>query len=106
MNLDDYQERAVQTAIYKGKIVYPVLGLASEAGEVAGKLKKILRDNNGTYTDQNLRALADELGDVLWYVAAVAKDLGYTLDTIAQNNLDKLRERQERNVLQGSGDNR
>ena len=104
MLLNDYQKGAVKTAIYPetAKIAYPVLGLASEAGEIAGKLKKHIRD--GGEVDKT--ALAYELGDVLWYVAVLARDLDMTLEEVAKHNLDKLRDRQERVKLGGSGDNR
>lgn len=99
----EYQVGARSTAIYPDKhaIVYPALGLAGEAGEVAEKIKKWLRD--GTF-DRDL--LAKELGDVLWYIANLASDLGFSLEEIAELNLVKLRSRSERGTLQGSGDNR
>lgn len=105
MTLNKYQEKAKETAIYSDKyrILYPALKLASEAGEVAGKVGKSLRDNNGIFDD---RALAQEIGDVLWYCAALATDLGLDLDGIACLNLNKLRDRQRRNKLGGSGDDR
>ena len=103
MNFDDYQDAAVKTAIYPStaQITYPAMGLANEAGEVLGKVKKIIRD--GTFDRE---AIADELGDVLWYAAALARDLNVDLSTIAQRNLDKLASRQERGTLKGSGDKR
>lgn len=99
----DYQRKAARTAIYpkSAKLTYPALGLASEAGEVAGKVKKLLRDG-----ELDPLALADELGDVLWYVAALAADLGYDLDAIAERNLEKLQSRSERGTIGGNGDNR
>lgn len=108
MNLNDYQIAAVNTAIYDEKfaLIYPILGLANEAGEVAGKYKKILRDCDGYMDIEECDSLAKELGDVLWYVAVVANDLGYDLADIAQMNLDKLSSRQVRGVLGGSGDER
>jgi NTP pyrophosphatase (non-canonical NTP hydrolase) len=106
MNLDKYQNRTFHTAVYPRDnrimaLSYVILGLASEAGEVAGKVKKFIRD--GQMDDQ---ATADELGDVLWYVARVADELGYDLSEIAQRNLDKLEDRKTRGVLKGSGDKR
>lgn len=103
MNFDDYQKAAAKTAIYQDA-VYPILGLASEAGEVAGKVKKYIRDG-GDYRVMH-EELAKELGDVLWYVSAIAKDIGYDLSVIASMNLDKLSDRQSRGKIQGSGDNR
>lgn len=108
MILDDYQTQAATTAVYDDafSITYPALGLFSEAGEIAGKLKKGLRDNDGIISDELAETLALELGDVLWYVAMLAADLGFTLDEIARANLAKLADRQDRGVIQGSGDNR
>jgi NTP pyrophosphatase (non-canonical NTP hydrolase) len=108
MQLDDYQASARRTAIYddRFRVVYPALGLASEAGEVCGKIKKVLRDGAGDFAKAPLPALADELGDVLWYVAVLAADLGLSLDEIAARNLDKLRSRSTRSRIGGSGDRR
>jgi NTP pyrophosphatase (non-canonical NTP hydrolase) len=108
MELDHYQEAATRTAIYGAvhQVVYPALGLASEAGEVAGKVKKILRDRDGDLDPAAVEALADELGDVLWYVAVLARDLNLSLDAIAERNLAKLASRQRRGRLGGDGDDR
>ncbi len=109
MDLNSYQTAALQTAIYPNmgmNFPYPALGLVGEAGEVADKLKKVIRDNDGVLTDPVRDAVAKELGDVMWYLAVLAYELDYDLNTIAQNNLDKLASRQERGVLTGSGDNR
>ena len=103
MNFDEYQKAAKKTAIYNDAL-YPILGLASEAGEVAGKVKKYIRDG-GDYR-VTYEELAKELGDVLWYVAAIASDIGYDLSAIAKMNIDKLSDRQNRGAIQGSGDNR
>ena len=106
MNFSEYQKRANATAIYDSKfsILYPTLGLAGEAGEVAEKVKKIIRDNKSSIDEKE--SVAKELGDVLWYVAAVARDIGYSLEVIAEMNIEKLESRKERGVLQGNGDNR
>ena len=103
MNFDEYQKKAMQTAIYpeSAKIIYPALGLASEAGEVAGKVKKKIRDNQ---FDKN--ELAKEIGDCLWYCAAIASDADLSLDEIANQNIAKLEKRMKENKIQGSGDNR
>ena len=103
MQMKEYQNSAAHTAIYKPEhaVIYPALGLAAEAGEVANKVKKILRD--GTF---NREAIADEVGDCLWYIAALCRDLKVDMGDLAQKNLDKLYDRKERNVLQGSGDTR
>jgi len=108
MNFKEYQDRAVATAIYGAGnvIIYPALGLANEAGEVLGKIKKVLRDNNGEFTIETNKAIGAEVGDVLWYMAALCRDLGIELNDVAELNIDKLRSRQERGVIQGSGDNR
>jgi NTP pyrophosphatase (non-canonical NTP hydrolase) len=110
MDLNDYQRRARSTAIYPKPLgnlpVYPALKLAGEAGEVAEKIGKILRDEEGVIGLERGVELAYELGDVLWYVANLASDLGYDLDNIAQMNVEKLASRQFRGVIKGSGDNR
>ncbi len=101
---NEYQRRAMTTAIYpeNAAVVYPALGLASEAGEFAGKVKKIIRDSNVPSNEE----LAAELGDVLWYIAACANDLNLTLGDIALGNLSKLEKRAKSGTLGGSGDNR
>jgi len=108
MNFDEYQKEAVATAIYGAghSIIYPALGLGNEAGEVQGKVKKVLRDNDGVFSPEKAQIIGDEIGDVLWYMAALCRDLGINLDTIAQRNIQKLRDRQQRGVIGGSGDNR
>jgi NTP pyrophosphatase (non-canonical NTP hydrolase) len=109
MLISEYQELSRRTATYPGagdNIVYPTLGLAGEAGEVAEKVKKLLRDDGGVMSAERREALAGELGDVLWYVAQVATEAGLDLEEIAQGNLDKLLSRQQRGVLSGSGDAR
>lgn len=108
MTLNDYQLKAISTAQYGegNKIVYPALGLAGEAGETADKVKKVLRDNKGEFTTEKKADIAMEIGDVLWYCAALARDLGYELGDIARMNVEKLKSRQERNMISGSGDNR
>ena len=109
MDLETYQRESRQTAIYPAighAVVYPTLGLANEAGEVAGKIKKIFRDKGGIFGDAEREALTGELGDVLWYLAQVATELDLSLDAIAQANITKLRSRQERGKLGGDGDNR
>ena len=109
MLLSDYQQRSRATAVYPGagdNLLYPTLGLCGEAGEVAEKVKKMVRDDAGVLTAERRAALAKELGDVLWYVAQVATEADLDLDVIAAANLEKLISRQERGVLQGSGDER
>ena len=108
LTINEYQNKAIATAIYGegSSIIYPTLGLTGEAGEVADKVKKVLRDSNGEFTDEKKLEIAKETGDALWYIAALSRDLGYTLEEIAQMNLDKLASRKERNMISGSGDNR
>ena len=85
--------------------MYPVLGLAGETGEVADKIKKVIR-RNGEFTPEVKTEIARELGDVLWYVAVLSQELGFDLETLAQMNLSKLADRNERGVVKGEGDNR
>ncbi len=108
MDLNEYQERASRTAVYREEdtIVYPALGLASEVGEVTGKVKKVLRDNEGIFSKELCDKIGDEMGDVLWYIAALCRDLNIKMNDIAERNLNKLEDRKNRNVLQGSGDTR
>ena len=102
MTFDEYQEFARSTAIYPTacKVTYPTLGLCGEAGEVAEKVKKNIRDG------KSLDGVGLELGDVLWYISALADDLGVTLEEIAQANVNKLQSRKDRGKIGGSGDNR
>ena len=108
MEFNDYQTRAMKNKVYGygDKIIYPALGLGNEVGEVQGKIKKVLRDNEGIFNLENRKPIADEIGDVLWYIAALAEDLGFTLDEIAEINITKLEDRRARGVIQGSGDQR
>ncbi len=108
MDIKTYQEWTEKTAIYPkdAGIAYTILGLAGEAGEVAGKYKKVIRDNNGVLTEDRKDQLIDELGDVLWYCARLAEELGISLEEVLQRNHDKLEDRLARNVIQGSGDKR
>lgn len=108
MTLNEYQNLALETAIYpkEYKIIYPALGLTGEAGECSDKVKKVIRDNNGEFTDEKKQEIAKEIGDVLWYCAALANDIGYSLEEIGKLNVEKLHSRKVRNKLNGSGDNR
>ncbi|MGA9284423.1 MAG: nucleoside triphosphate pyrophosphohydrolase family protein [Solirubrobacteraceae bacterium] len=108
MNLSEYQRQSRRTAEYPREawLAYPALGLAGEAGEVAEHAKKAIRDDAGKISDERKAAMSKELGDVLWYVAQLATELGLDLDDIAAQNLEKLLSRQARGVLSGSGDDR
>lgn len=109
MNFQEYQNKSRKTAQYPdaGKnFVYPTLGLSGEAGEVAEKVKKIIRDKGGVVDDETRDAIKKELGDVLWYVAQLSTEFGLSLDEVAEGNIVKLYSRLERGTIQGSGDNR
>lgn len=109
MDFSDFQIRSRETAAYPqagDNLLYPTLGLCGEAGEVAEKVKKMIRDDDGVLSDERRAALSMELGDVLWYVAQLATEAGLDLGLVAAANLDKLLSRQRRGVLQGSGDDR
>jgi NTP pyrophosphatase (non-canonical NTP hydrolase) len=109
MNFNDYQVEARKTAIYPnvGKnVFYPTLGLCGESGEVAEKVKKVLRDDNGVVSDAKRLEIKKELGDVLWYVSNISSELGLSLEEVAQLNLAKLQGRMNNNKVHGSGDNR
>lgn len=104
MNFRDYQKKAEETAMYpdSAKLTYPLLGLNGEVGEVCEKVKKHIRDGR----ELDKEDLTKELGDVLWYLAITARDLGIDLQEVAEVNIAKLQSRKERGVIQGSGDNR
>lgn len=106
--MNDYQQLASTTAKYPkdSGLLYTVLGMASEAGEVAGKLKKAIRDEGGEISPERREQLLSEVGDVLWYVAMVAMELDASLSSVAEANLDKLLDRKTRGVIGGDGDNR
>lgn len=109
MNFQEYQELASTTAIYPDKgnnLYYPTLGLCGEAGEVAEKIKKVMRDNNGEVSIEKTADLMKEIGDVLWYIAALCEELQVDMETVAILNIKKLQQRQADNKLKGSGDNR
>ena len=93
-------------SVEKANYLYPALGLAEEAGEVAGKYAKAIRDCNGRIDGDRREAILKELGDVCWFVAELATLLGADLSDVMQSNLEKLKSRRERGVIHGSGDNR
>lgn len=112
LSFNEYQKQAFTTAVYPEKgtgsvmaIVYTALGLG-EAGEVQGKVKKIIRDHNGQLTPEMRAAIIKEISDLLWYMAALCTELNVTLEYLAKNNLEKLFDRQKRDVIKGSGDER
>lgn len=108
-SFEDYQAQANKTAIYPSvghNLMYPLLGLLSESGEVADKVKKMIRDGGGKMTDGIRAKIIDELGDVLWYVSQTARELGTSVSEVATRNMRKLSERAERGMLHGSGDER
>jgi NTP pyrophosphatase (non-canonical NTP hydrolase) len=106
MEFSMYQRQAITTAVYhpEFRVIYPVVGLANEAGEALGKVKKVLRRDHTI--DAVRERLIDELGDCLWYIAVSANDLDISLDDVAQRNLDKLQDRKARGMIRGDGDNR
>lgn len=113
MDLDKYQKRAAKYDLFETTVdlkspgfLEKILGLAGEAGEAADKVKKILRDKGGYASEEDRAELVKELGDVLWYVANVARYLDVDLSDIAKGNIDKLESRRKRNKLHGEGDNR
>jgi len=109
MNFTEYQQKSRATAKYPvigHGVIYPTLGLTNEAGEVAGKIKKVFRDKDGIISEETREALKAELGDVLWYLSQTATELGLSLDEIAEYNIAKLLDRQARGKIQGEGDHR
>lgn len=109
MDLNDYQRAARETARYPDvgrNPIYPTLGLSGEAGEVADKVKKVLRDRGGVFDQQSRDSIRLELGDVLWYIAQLSSELGFELEDVARINLDKLASRASRGQISGSGDHR
>ena len=109
MEFNDYQKLAESTAIYSNRghnVIYPTLGLAGEAGEVAEKIKKVQRDHGGIIDSVRKEEIKKELGDVLWYVSQLALEIGVSLQEVVDANLDKLSNRKLNNTLHGNGDNR
>jgi len=110
MNFTEYQESSIKTdkgtVIKDSAIAYYALGLVDEAGEVAGKVKKLYRDYDGQLTEEYKKEIAKELGDVIWYLSQMCTKLGLSMEEVAQMNIDKLYSRLERNKITGDGDNR
>lgn len=109
MDFDEYQKRAIAKAVYPNvgnNITYPVLGICGEAGEVAEKIKKILRDKDGKVADSDLPGIIKEMGDVMWYIAALCNELNIPMSAVARASIEKVEGRHERGTLHGSGDDR
>lgn len=109
MTFEEYQKKSRQTAIYPDKdnnYIYPTLGLSGEAGEVAEKIKKVIRDKDRKMDDETRLALKKELGDVLWYLSQLSTELNLELEDVAESNIEKLFKRKEKGNLHGEGDNR
>lgn len=115
MNFNEYQRRAKKTDSYTPReekkifgnlLAYPAFGLAGETGEFIDKIKKVFRDHRGALTTSMKHDLLLELGDILWYIAKMARTLGYTLDEVATTNLKKIHSRKKRGVIHGNGDHR
>ena len=110
MTFDEYQKQALTTAIKKDDAILDlchwVLGVTGESGEIAEKVKKLIRDGNAEVSEGTRQELAKEIGDVLWYLAVLADHLGVSFDEVAQMNVNKLQSRKQRDTLRGSGDNR
>ena len=121
MKFNDYQKEAHRTSDYPltwvddplsemgermADFIYPALGLCGEAGEVAEKIKKVIRNKRGKIDDKDVQEIKKELGDTLWYLSEVASSLGLELEDVAISNLEKLADRHQRGVIKSSGDNR
>ena len=109
MDFKTYQEKARKTALYPNlgsNFIYPTLGLVGEAGEVAEKVKKVIRDKNGIFDVESKIGIKKELGDVLWYLTNLCTEFNFTLDEVACQNLEKLRLRANKGNISGSGDDR
>lgn len=109
MDFNEYQKETRKTAVYPGlgnNFSFPMIGLAGETGEVAEKIKKIIRDKNGIVDEEARREVEKELGDVLWYLAQLATELDIALEDVVACNLEKIVSRKERNMIHGDGDNR
>ncbi|XLQ19793.1 MAG: nucleoside triphosphate pyrophosphohydrolase family protein [Candidatus Moraniibacteriota bacterium] len=109
MKFSEYQKKTRKHAVYPDKdnnFIFPVLGIAGETGEVAEKIKKVIRDKGGKINDETRAEIAKELGDVLWYIAQLATELNLNLDDVAEGNIKKTQSRLMRNKIHGDGDNR
>ena len=109
MDFNTYQKKARETAQYPNlgsNNIYPTLGLVGEAGEVAEKVKKVIRDKEGSFDEESKIAIKKELGDVLWYVSNLCNEFDFNLEDVALSNLEKLKARNSKGTIRGSGDDR
>jgi len=109
MTFNEYQIKSKETAKFPDKeniFIFATLGMMGEAGEVSEKIKKVWRDKNKVFNEEDREEIKKELGDVLWYMSQLASEIGIELDDVATNNINKTQSRIARNVLHGSGDNR
>ena len=109
MDFKTYQKQARLTAQYPNlgsNNIYPTLGLVGEAGEVAEKVKKVIRDKNGIFDEESKNGIKKELGDVLWYLSNLCDEFNFSFEEVAIQNLEKLKKRASKGMISGSGDNR
>lgn len=111
MDFDEYQKLATRTATFDGKqleyqLMYLALGITGEAGEIAEKVKKIMRNDEGVVSEEKRHDLTREIGDVLWYLSQLARILQVPFSDVAKTNIDKLADRAQRSVIKNDGDNR
>ena len=109
MNFQTYQKKARLTAQYPNlgsNNIYPTLGLVGEAGEVAEKVKKVIRDKKGIFDEESKKGIKKELGDVLWYLSNLCDEFNFSFEEVASQNLEKLKKRASRGMISGSGDDR
>lgn len=111
MDFDEYEKLARRTATFTGKqkeyqLLYLTLGVAGEAGEIAEKIKKALRNDEGIVSDEKKEELKHEIGDVLWYLSQLSRTLGFNFSEAAEANITKLESRAKRGVIKSFGDNR
>lgn len=108
MTGNEYQQLAERSNLMTGDnaLNYAALGLVGEAGEIANKVKKVIRDDNNILTDEKRKSIQKEIGDVLWYVSRLSSELGITLEEVMEQNIEKLSQRMDKGTLQGDGDDR
>ena len=108
LDFKEYEKVAMSTKVgwNNNEILYPLIGMCGETGEVADKIKKVLRDKNGDFSEDDRIEILKEIGDTLWYMTALCHDLGYSLEDAANINLSKIVKRRAENTIHGEGDNR